>query len=113
MIVEIKVPPLGESVNEVKVARIIAPSGSFVPVDGELIELETDKLNQVLYASVSGIVTIKTQIGETLKIGDVVATIEEKSPESIPKVQKQKQEAVATPPAGGAIPADLRARKGR
>ena len=67
---DITVPPLGESVNEVKVARIIAPSGSYVAVDAELIELETDKLNQVLYASTSGIVTITTHVGAILKIGD-------------------------------------------
>lgn len=82
MKVEVTVPSLGESVSEVKVARIIAPSGTFVPVDSELIELETDKLNQVLYASASGIVTISVHVGDVLKIGDVVATIE---PQSLPK----------------------------
>lgn len=50
MKVEIKVPAMGESVSEATISRIIKASGSLVRRDEEVIELETDKVNQVLYA---------------------------------------------------------------
>jgi len=102
MTVEIKVPPLGESVSEVKVARIIASTGSFVPVDGEIVELETDKLNQVIYASTSGVITITVSVGDTLKIGDVIARIEPQQTQAAQKELKRPEPVVASIPKAAA-----------
>lgn len=82
MVVELKIPQLGESVAEVTVARIIATSNSLVQVDAEIIEVETDKLNQVLYAPQSGIVTIQVAVGDILKVGSVYGSLEPKQVET-------------------------------
>ena len=42
----------------------------------ELIELETEKVNQVLYAPAAGVVTWSVNEGDTLKIGDVIGSID-------------------------------------
>ena len=76
MTVAVTIPSLGESVIEVKVSRMIVATGTLVPQDAELIEIETDKLNQVLYAPVSGVVRFQVAVGDVLKIGDQVASIE-------------------------------------
>lgn len=55
MKVEVKVPSMGESITEATIANIIKPSGSKVAMDDEILELETDKVNQVLYAPQSGV----------------------------------------------------------
>ena len=54
MNIEIKVPAMGESVTEAIISNLIQPSGSIVAADQEIIELETDKVNQVLYAPGAG-----------------------------------------------------------
>jgi 2-oxoglutarate dehydrogenase E2 component (dihydrolipoamide succinyltransferase) len=73
---EIKVPSLGESISEVTIGQILAPSGTIVKADTEILELETDKVNQVLYAPQSGLVNLSIKSGDTVKIGQIIGTIE-------------------------------------
>lgn len=73
---EIKVPAMGESISEAVIGNIIKPTGSFVEAEDELLELETDKVNQVLYAPAAGVVTWAVQPEETVKIGQVIGSIE-------------------------------------
>lgn len=76
MKVEIKVPAMGESISEATIGAILKPTGTAVKVDDELLELETDKVNQVLYASQAGAVTIAVKQGDTVKIGQVIGHID-------------------------------------
>lgn len=76
MKVEIKVPALGESVSEATISRIIKPSGSTVRRDEEVLELETDKVNQVLYAPQAGQLNLSVKVGDTVKIGQVLGTVD-------------------------------------
>lgn len=78
---EIKVPPLGESISEATISAILKPSGSFVKMDEEVIELATDKVNQVLYAPQTGIFTPTVKEEDAVKIGQVVGFIEAKAEE--------------------------------
>jgi 2-oxoglutarate dehydrogenase E2 component (dihydrolipoamide succinyltransferase) len=73
---EIKVPAMGESITEATVGTLIKPSGSTVQVDDEILELETDKVNQVLYAKASGVLTLQVKPGETVTIGQVVGFVD-------------------------------------
>lgn len=73
---EIKVPPLGESIVEATVSAILKPSGSTVKMDDELIELATDKVNQVLYAPQSGVFTLNVKEDDVVRIGQVLGYIE-------------------------------------
>ena len=70
------VPSMGESIVQVSVAKILVPSGAFVEQDQELIELETEKVNQVLFAPFSGQVAWSVQVGESIPIGAPLGVIE-------------------------------------
>lgn len=76
MKVEITVPAMGESVTEAVIAEIYKGSGSAVSMDEELLELETDKVNQPLYATHSGKVELLVSEGDTVSIGQVIGTID-------------------------------------
>jgi 2-oxoglutarate dehydrogenase E2 component (dihydrolipoamide succinyltransferase) len=73
---EIKVPSMGESISEVTIGQILIPSENNVQTDAELLEIETDKINQVLYAPQSGKIRWIVQTGDIVKIGEVIGTIE-------------------------------------
>lgn len=79
MSVEIKIPSFGESVVEVTIGSIRKETGSFVQVDDEILELETDKLNQVLHASHSGSIQLKVKSGDVVKVGQVIGSIDTKA----------------------------------
>ncbi len=83
---EIKVPAMGESITEAVIGSILKPEGSQVEAEDELIELETDKVNQVLYAPASGTISWNVRPEEVVKIGQVIGSIDkaaraEKPPE--------------------------------
>lgn len=94
---EIKVPSMGESITEVTVGQILKPSGSHVKVDEEILELETDKVNQVLYAPATGVLTLNVKTDATVKVGDVIGHVDlngEAAPEEKAKpTEKKKPEA--------------------
>ncbi len=109
MKVDIKIPTLGESISEVVIGSILKSSGSQVLQDDEILELETDKLNQVLYAPQSGIVHINVKQGDKAKVGDVIGfvDVQEESldastkqiPEEAAKEEPKKPVSKATSPA--------------
>ena len=75
--IEIKVPALGESINEATIAKWFKKKGEFVDKDEVILELETDKVSQEIYALERGELSeIFFQEGEDVKIGDTVAHIE-------------------------------------
>lgn len=89
MKVDVKVPSMGESITEATVANIIKSSGSHVAMDDEILELETDKVNQVLYAPQAGILNLNVKPQDKVKIGQVLGYVEtasaEKPPEEVPQ----------------------------
>ena len=82
---EIKVPNMGESVSEAIISNILKSPGSFVKQGDEILELETDKVNQVLYAPESGELTLQVKEGDTVKIGQVIGSIDPQAVEQAPK----------------------------
>lgn len=93
---EIVVPSLGESIVEATVGQILVSNGAFVSVDQELLELETDKVNQVLYSSTRGEIQITVKSGDLVKIGQVIGWIEEK--EGVSKKEEEKPVPLASTP---------------
>ncbi|MFO7655286.1 MAG: 2-oxoglutarate dehydrogenase complex dihydrolipoyllysine-residue succinyltransferase [Candidatus Krumholzibacteriia bacterium] len=78
MAVDVKVPALGESINEVQIADWFKQPGDWVELDEPLVELESDKATVELPAPSAGrLVEIVKQSGEFATIGDVVAVIDE------------------------------------
>ncbi|VHO02865.1 dihydrolipoyllysine-residue succinyltransferase [Candidatus Rhabdochlamydia sp. T3358] len=95
---EIKIPNMGESVSEAIISNILKSSGSFVKQDEEILELETDKVNQVLYAPESGKLTLQVKKGDTVKIGQVIGTINPQAIEQPLKIDKEPPEPAFPPP---------------
>ncbi len=92
---EIKVPAMGESITEATVGSILVPSGNVVKVDQEILELETDKVNQLLYAPQAGTIHLTVQSGEGVKIGQVIGTIESETQAAMPTVPPSPVETAA------------------
>jgi len=92
---EIKIPAMGESITEATVGQILKPTGSHVKMDDEVVELETDKVNQVLYAPQDGIVTLHVSTDDVVSIGQVIGEVEG---EISSKIEKKPVEEVAKKP---------------
>jgi 2-oxoglutarate dehydrogenase E2 component (dihydrolipoamide succinyltransferase) len=76
MIVEVKVPSVGESVTEALLAQWFKSDGDTVNKDEPLFVIETDKVTLEVVSEAAGVLAIKVQEGETVAIGTVVATID-------------------------------------
>ncbi|MES2778709.1 MAG: 2-oxoglutarate dehydrogenase complex dihydrolipoyllysine-residue succinyltransferase [Bacteroidota bacterium] len=76
MALEIKVPTVGESISEVTIARWNKKTGDYVEMDELLCELESDKATFELNAEAAGILTTNGNEGDTIKVGDLIATID-------------------------------------
>lgn len=76
MIIEIKVPSAGESVQEAGVSAILTPTGSQVEQDEPILELETDKASMPVNAEEAGKVEVLVEEGDTVQVGQVVAKID-------------------------------------
>jgi 2-oxoglutarate dehydrogenase E2 component (dihydrolipoamide succinyltransferase) len=98
MKVEIKIPVMGESVAEAIIGTIFKPSGSIVSQDEELLELETDKVNQVLNAPQSGELTLTVQTGDHIPVGVVIGTIDTSKAKAEAKKEEPQPEKPQPPP---------------
>jgi len=74
--IEIKVPPVGESITEVTIGNWFKNDGDFVKMDEVICGLDSDKATFELTAEAEGVLHIKAQEGDTLNIGDLIATID-------------------------------------
>ncbi len=78
MATEIKVPALGESVNEATVARWLKKIGDTVAMDDPLVELETDKVTLEVNAPAAGtLAEIAAPEGANVAVGAVLGRIGE------------------------------------
>ncbi len=75
--IEIKVPTVGESITEVTLIKWLKANGAYVQRDELIAELESEKATFELNAEQAGVLTTRAGEGDTLKIGDVVASIDE------------------------------------
>ena len=77
MAIEVKIPPMGESITSGVLAKWHVKDGDIVKKDQPLFELETDKITSEGTAESAGKITFKVPAGTDVKIGQVVATIDE------------------------------------
>lgn len=74
--IEIKVPPVGESISEVTLVTWLKKDGEWVERDEILCELESEKATFELNAEQAGILHIVAQEGQDLAIGDLACKID-------------------------------------
>ena len=73
---EVKIPPMGESISSGVLAKWHVNNGDIVKKDQALFELETDKITSEGTAEAAGKISIAVEAGAEVKIGQVVATID-------------------------------------
>ena len=90
-IVEMKVPSPGESITEVVIARWLKKDGDYVEKDEEVAEVDSDKATLTINAEESGAVKILAAEGDTVKVGQVVFSIDTSvKGDSKPKAEEKK-----------------------
>src|SRR5215208_6330264 len=111
----IVVPELGESVVEARIARWLKKAGDRVEVGEPVVELETEKIDLEVSAEKSGVIaSIARQEGEDVKIGELLAVVDESGAAAAPAAAAAAAESkpsakAAAPPANGSAsgaPAD-------
>ena len=92
MSVEVKIPAVGESITSGVVSVWHKKSGDFVNAGDALFTLETDKVSTEITAETSGLLDTIVNEGQEVKIGEVVATIDDskKAPDGAKPVEKKK-----------------------
>ncbi len=110
MIIEVKIPSVGESVTSGVVSAWHKKSGEFVNEGEPLFALETDKVSTDIVAEKSGVLETKIPEGQEVKIGEVIAVIddskqtseqdqEEKPKKKAPEAKKKEPESQKKPAA--------------
>jgi len=95
----IVVPELGESVVEARVARWLKKEGDRVEIGEPIVELETEKIDLEVNAERGGVITsIKHKEGDDVKIGELLAVLDESA---APSAVKPSGNGSATAPAHG------------
>ncbi len=76
MVIEIKIPGVGESVREAVLAQWLKNDGDAVKKDEPVLVIETDKVSLEVAAEADGVIHILVPAGTTVPIGAVVATLD-------------------------------------
>jgi len=91
MSVQVKIPAVGESISSGVVSVWHKKSGEQVKKGDPLFTLETDKVSTEIVAEADGVLKTKAAEGQEVKIGEVVAEIEESSAAAeAPPAKKEK-----------------------
>jgi 2-oxoglutarate dehydrogenase E2 component (dihydrolipoamide succinyltransferase) len=88
--IDIKVPSVGESINEVTLVKWLKQDGAWVERDELLCELESEKATFELNAEKAGVLHTVAKEGDTLNIGDIACRIDEAA--ARPEGQKAEAE---------------------
>ncbi len=99
-VLEMKVPSPGESISEVEIASWLVSDGDYVEKDQAIAEVDSDKATLELPAEQSGIITLKAEEGDVVKVGQVVCLIDTSAarPEgSVAPVAKEEAPVVEAP----------------
>lgn len=97
---------MGESVVEATVAQWLKSVGDAVKAGDDLVELETDKVNQVLQAEADGVLaSVAFNEGDTVTVGAVLGTISGSAAASAAPAQAQPVATAESATAPAAEPA--------
>ena len=79
MPIEVKVPSVGESITSGLLGVWNKPDGAYVKAGDPIFEIETDKVTSEVVAETAGQLKHLVKAGDTVQIGQVVASIDEKA----------------------------------
>ncbi len=96
MSIEIKIPSVGESVQEAVLAEWFKKDGDTVRKDDPLFVIETDKVTLEVVAEADGVLKILVAAGETVAVGTVVGALEP-ADATATTPEKQKTETAPAP----------------
>jgi 2-oxoglutarate dehydrogenase E2 component (dihydrolipoamide succinyltransferase) len=77
MSIEVKIPAVGESITSGLLSSWLKKDGELVNDGDPILTLETDKISTDIPAPGTGAIRIQVEAGQEVKIGQVVATIDE------------------------------------
>jgi 2-oxoglutarate dehydrogenase E2 component (dihydrolipoamide succinyltransferase) len=103
--IDIVIPSPGESITEVRLGAWKRGDGEWVEKDEVLTEIESDKATLEILATASGVLKVTAQTGEDLKVGAVVARIDEKAARPAGANAKPASNAVPSVAANTSVPA--------
>jgi 2-oxoglutarate dehydrogenase E2 component (dihydrolipoamide succinyltransferase) len=107
MSIEVKIPAVGESITSGVLSVWHKQTGDIVSEGEALFTLETDKISTEVPAGVAGKLQIQVEAGQEVKIGEVVALLDEsvKSPAASAKqdTPKETQANLAKPESNDAL----------
>src|SRR5580658_4623900 len=119
MPIEIKVPAVGESITSGILGVWNKPDGAYVKAGEPIFEIETDKVTSEIVAESAGLLKHLVKAGDTVQIGQVVASIDEKAapPAEIaarteppaPVAKKEAGNGLKAPAEGGKVSAPVAA----
>jgi 2-oxoglutarate dehydrogenase E2 component (dihydrolipoamide succinyltransferase) len=93
MSIEVKIPAVGESISSGVVSVWHKKSGEFVNSGDALFTLETDKVSTEIVAEKAGLLETLVPEGQEVKIGEVVATIDDSKTAPAPSGGVEKKPA--------------------
>ena len=106
MPIELKVPPVGESITEVQIGDWLKAEGESVSRDEILVKIETDKVTVDLPAPTTGTITqIKAKKGTVCQVGEVIGYMEEGAAAVVAKPATASAPPPAAPAPAAAAPA--------
>jgi 2-oxoglutarate dehydrogenase E2 component (dihydrolipoamide succinyltransferase) len=79
MSIEVRIPPVGESITSGVVSVWHKKSGEYVDAGEALLTFETDKVATEITAEKAGVIETKVEQGQEVKIGDIVAVIDDQA----------------------------------
>lgn len=84
MITEVRIPNVAESISTVTIASLLVTSESLVQENQGILEIESDKVNQLIYSPASGRIVWEVSEGDSVSVGGLVAKIYDAN-EAIPE----------------------------
>src|SRR3954451_11752935 len=90
---DVSMPRLSDSMEEGTILKWLKSDGDEVKRGDELVEIETDKANMTYEADQAGVLTITASEGDTLAVGETIASIGEAAER--PTAEEQHEESAA------------------